>query len=90
MIDVSPLDIHWRGYPVAVISDGVRERCGPEPEHVSIDLIMLLGDAEDTAQPGEPSDRLFQSHLAGEDVWIERFDDDGNGHRWSVYLPAER
>jgi len=95
MIDISALDVHWRGYPVTIVSDGVRDLLGPTTRTASADLLVLLDEAEDVARAGEPSGWLFRSHLAGEDIRIERFGgirgaDNHDGGAWSVYLPAER
>ncbi len=105
MIDVSSLELHWRGYPVTLVSDGVAARLRASSHPAGGVLHGVLQEAVDTAESDEPSGWLFESHLAGfahvglpdAKVWIERFggvrDLDIGKHedgQWSVYLPSER
>jgi hypothetical protein len=101
MNDITALDIHFRGYPVTVVSDGAWKELWLEGSNCAGQkLRTLLHNAVDTAGPDEPSGWLFSSSLGtadGTEVWIERFggmrDFSTNRHEggmWSVYLPAER
>lgn len=97
MVSVSELGIHWRGYPVALVSDGIagQLRHASDPGAV---IAHLLSCAEDTAEPGEPSGWQFEAWPGGtgpQPVYIERFggirdEDRHEGGMWSIYLAGER
>ena len=99
--------INFRGYPVTVVSDTVGQLLDQaatglatfytHAEAAHMLILEALGNAKDTAGPGEPSGWIFESILCGETVWIERFggirdlsSDRHDGGQWSIYLPEER
>jgi hypothetical protein len=105
MIDVSRLQIGWRGYPVTMVSPGVWSlllRAGGHDAVTRRLIRALLAVAKDTAEWDEPSGWIFESWLPSgpgetETIWIERVDgvrdvseDKHEGGRWSIYLPGER
>ena len=100
MIDISEHGFQFRGYPVTVASEGVMALISDSDHGVEPELAWILGMAEDTAGPDEPSGWLFKSFISpppegGTVVRIERFGgirdtDRHEGGMWSIYLPGER
>jgi hypothetical protein len=97
VIDIGNLDLHYRGYPVAVMSEGVAVLIGDDSDGQAARLREIISRAVETAGPGEPSGWIFESGLDGTTIWIERLGgmrdldlDRHDGGQWSVYLPDER
>lgn len=93
-LDASGLNIHFRGYPVTLVSDGVVRLLGG-PASVPVGLRYLLAAAKDTAEPDEPSGWYFEADFDGTAISVERFGgvrsrDSHEGGQWSVFLPGER
>lgn len=92
VIDIRAYGIQFRGYPVAIVSEGVASLLGSAPEDA---LRRILQQAVDAGESDE-SGCIFRSRaVGGVTVWVELFGctfEQGRheGGHWSVFLPRER